>query len=93
MQSEDMMMKPVSILVSLTAILLLQACAREDTLRTEGLTLGAGDAIARNSALQIIDPWPNGVEDTDLTVPNTYPNEKVGEAGGTPSSPPAVKIP
>lgn len=40
----------------------------EDTLR-EGVTLGGGEAIAHNSALQIIDPWPPGVQDTDLRVP------------------------
>jgi hypothetical protein len=93
MQSEDMIMKPVSIIVGVTAILMLQACAREDTLRTEGLTLGAGDAIARNSALQIIDPWPNGVEDTDLTVPNTHPNDVDSDTGGTPLKPPVAKNP
>jgi hypothetical protein len=52
------------------ALLALSGCAKDDTLRTEGLTLGAGDAIATNSALQIIDPWPEGVEDTDLLVPS-----------------------
>lgn len=83
-------MKLTSHIIGALVVLTLQGCAREDTLRTEGLTLGAGDAIARNSALQIIDPWPNGVEDTDLEVPNTYPGDKVG----TPSTPPvAVKTP
>ena len=54
----------------LAAATLLASCAKDDALRTEGLTLGAGDAIARNTALQVIDPWPEGVEDTDLLVPN-----------------------
>jgi hypothetical protein len=53
----------------LTAILVLAGCAKQDFYRTDGLTLGAGDAIARNSALQIIDPWPEGVEDTRLLFP------------------------
>ena len=53
----------------LTAMVLLAGCAKQDFYRTDGLTLGAGDAIARNSALQIIDPWPQGVEDTRLLVP------------------------
>jgi hypothetical protein len=87
MQSKDLMMKPVSILLGASVILMLQACARDDTLRTEGLTLGAGDAIARNSALQIIDPWPTGVEDTDLSVPNTHPNDAVADTGSTPLKP------
>ncbi|QKV17785.1 hypothetical protein [Oricola thermophila] len=41
----------------------------------EGITLGAGNSVAANSALQIIDPWPSGVQDTDLVVP--------AERGGT----------
>ena len=36
----------------------LAGCAQDDYLRTEGLTLTAGDAVARNTALQVIDPWP-----------------------------------
>jgi hypothetical protein len=47
----------------------LTGCAQDDFMRTEGLTMAAGDAIATNSALQIIDPWPNGVEDTELNPP------------------------
>ncbi len=86
-------MKPTSIIIGVIVVLTLQACAREDTLRTDGLTLGAGDAIARNSALQIIDPWPNGVEDTDLLVPNTRPNDQVDSGGGTPVKPPVAKNP
>lgn len=53
----------------LTAILVLCGCAKQDFYRTEGLTLGAGDAMARNTALQVIDPWPQGVEDTRLLFP------------------------
>jgi hypothetical protein len=48
---------------------LLTGCAQDDFMRTEGLTLAAGDAVAANSALQIIDPWPAGVEDTTLNPP------------------------
>ena len=76
-------MKIIKIVVALTAGLSLQSCAREDTLRTEGLTLGAGNALATNSALQVIDPWPNGVEDTDLSIPNTHPNDKADDAGSS----------
>jgi hypothetical protein len=59
-------------LIKITAaalVFLLTGCASDDYLRTEGLTMTAGDAVARNSALQIIDPWPAGVEDTALDVP------------------------
>jgi hypothetical protein len=56
-------------IASAALALLLAGCAQDDYLRTEGLTMTAGDAIAKNSALQIIDPWPAGVEDTSLEVP------------------------
>ena len=67
----------------LTAGALLSSCAKDDMLRTEGVTLGAGDAIARNTALQIIDPWPAGVEDTDLVIPN----DRGGNDGSAPAAP------
>jgi hypothetical protein len=63
-------MKRFLTISALAAAVLLSSCAKDDLLRTEGPTLGAGDSIAANTALQIIDPWPAGVEDTDLTVPN-----------------------
>jgi hypothetical protein len=61
-------MRLIKITIAATA-LLLSGCANDDYLRTEGLTMTAGDAVARNSALQVIDPWPEGVEDTALDVP------------------------
>ena len=79
-----------SIFIASVSMLALSGCAKDDTLRTEGLTLGAGDAVATNSALQIIDPWPAGVEDTELIVPSDR-GEAVAtaasEASGSASAP------
>lgn len=47
----------------------LAGCQSTEDRRVEGLTLDAGDAIATNTALQVIDPWPAGVQNTDLVVP------------------------
>lgn len=47
----------------------LGGCAQDDYLRTDGLTTGAGDAIAANTAMQVVDPWQNGVQNTKLKVP------------------------
>ena len=63
-------MKRTFLAMAVCSAAAVSGCAQDDQLRTEGLTMTAGDAIARNSALQIIDPWPEGVEDTDLLVPN-----------------------
>lgn len=68
----------------------VSGCAQDDQLRTEGLTLTAGDAIARNTALQVIDPWPAGVEDTDLTVPNDRGKDQ-GKPADAPTPPTAPK--
>lgn len=74
--------------ILLLGISFLASCAREDHLRTEGITLSAGDAIARNRMLQVIDPWPEGVEDTDLLTPNSRSNDKA-----TDIKPPVVTTP
>jgi hypothetical protein len=47
----------------------LSGCVNAEDKNLEGLTLTGGDAIAHNSTLQIIDPWPAGVQDTKLIVP------------------------
>ena len=64
---------------------LLTGCAQDDFMRTEGLTMAVGDAVATNSALQIIDPWPEGVEDTTLNPPADRP--KPGDTTVVPSAP------
>ena len=51
------------------ATISLAGCVGPEETVNEGVTLGAGNAVAHNSALQIIDPWPPGVQDTDLIVP------------------------
>ena len=66
--------------------LLVAGCANDDMLRTEGLTLGAGDAMATNTALQVIDPWPAGVENTDFPVPSQRAPVKAEDKAATTAS-------
>jgi hypothetical protein len=40
------------------AMLGLAACDNRYGDRRDGVTFGAGDAVAANKAMQIIDPWP-----------------------------------
>ena len=40
-----------------------------DSGRIDGVTIGAGNAIAANTVMQMVDPWQPGVQDTDLVVP------------------------
>lgn len=63
------------------AILALSAgCLSEETRRMDGLTLNAGNAMASNTAMQMVDPWPAGVEDTDLVVPADPGRYRTAEA-------------
>lgn len=69
---------------------LLCACTTDTTLRHEGVTAYAGDAIAANTALQIVDPWPYGAQETDLKTPAVRPTSKAGAAAAAPSVSPTT---
>lgn len=53
---------------ALPALVLLAGCQTEPV-RHEGVTSGAGDAIAANTIMQMVDPWPAGVQNTNLVTP------------------------
>ncbi|MCO5083779.1 MAG: hypothetical protein M9955_19245 [Rhizobiaceae bacterium] len=56
--------------LSLLAIALAASgCTSDQTMRMDGVTPGAGEAIAANMVMQMVDPWPTGVDDTELLVP------------------------
>lgn len=44
-------------------------CMSDANRRADGLTDGAGNAMAANSVMQMVDPWQEGVEDTRLLTP------------------------
>ena len=54
--------------LALIAALAAAGCTSSD-LDRDGVTTFAGDAIAWNSSLQMVDPWEYGVQQTDLAVP------------------------
>lgn len=61
-----------SLIKSLAALTLvgLAGCeTSQDTFRFDGVTHGNGDAIAANSAMQIVDPWPRTAAQTKFLVP------------------------
>lgn len=45
--------------------LLMAGCA-ESSIRDDKLTLGSGDAVARNKVVHTIDPWPRHAEHTTI---------------------------
>ena len=63
-------------------------CMSEDSLRIQGVTVGAGDAIAGNTAMQMVDPWQAGVQQTRLRVPAERPQQPSfwGPPSGAPSN-------
>lgn len=50
------------------SLLVLGGCT-SSALDRDGVTTFAGDAIAWNSSLQMVDPWEYGVQHADLKVP------------------------
>ena len=48
---------------------LSSACMSDEYRRADGLTDGAGNSLASNSVIQMVDPWQNGVQNTRLLVP------------------------
>lgn len=63
------MTKQFASVIALTALCLTGCETSQDPFRFNGVTHGNGDAIAANSAMQVIDPWPRGSADTRLLVP------------------------
>lgn len=48
---------------------LAAGCTSDDYVRSEGVTSGVGNAQAANTAMQMVDPWKYGVQNTRLLVP------------------------
>lgn len=69
-------------LIAFAVIPALAGCSTSDTLHHEGVTSYAGNAIAANTALQMVDPWPYGVQDTDLETPAERPSQQAGADSG-----------
>lgn len=67
-------------IVAASAAVLVSGCAHEEP-RTDGLTVGLGNSVAHNSMLQIVDPWPQGVDDPDLDVPADRGGEPAKDIG------------
>src|SRR5262245_66465170 len=44
-------------------------CMNDAYRRADGLTEGAGDKLAGNTVMQMVDPWQYGGEDTDIARP------------------------
>lgn len=61
-------------------------CVSDAYRRADGLTNGAGDTMAGNSVMQMVDPWQDGVENTKLLVPAARDNSQQSDAAGTTES-------
>ncbi|RUX17629.1 hypothetical protein EOA23_32415 [Mesorhizobium sp. M2A.F.Ca.ET.042.01.1.1] len=80
--------------IALWTVLLLTGlaagCTSNDYVRTEGVTPGVGNAQASNTAMQMVDPWKYGVQNTKLLVPAQRPGSEsvaVGAKAGAASAP------
>jgi hypothetical protein len=57
----------LAVLIAITS--LGSGCMSDEYRRADGLTNNAGDAVASNTVMQMVDPWQDGVQDTRLLVP------------------------
>jgi|GEM_PF-1177954 len=64
-------------------------CTSDDYVRTEGVTPGVGNAQASNTAMQMVDPWKYGVQNTRLLVPAQRPGSESVAVGAKAGSAPA----
>jgi len=84
-----------TILISVLGLSLAAAgCTSDELARNEGVTGRAGDAMAANTVLQMVDPWPRGVENTNLRVPadRAQYQKKPAAAGATAPSAGGTKM-
>ena len=60
--------------------------------RYDGVTTGAGNAIAANTVMQMVDPWQPGVQHTKLRVPavRTSPDAASQGNAAAPSAAPST---
>lgn len=63
------MMKTLDTFAAFALATVLAGCTTDNALKTDGVTTGAGNAIAANTVMQMVDPWSEGVDETDLRVP------------------------
>jgi len=63
-------------------------CTSDDYVRSEGPTVGAGNAQAANTVMQMVDPWKYGVQNTKLLVP-AQRSAAAGDTGQATSVPSA----
>jgi hypothetical protein len=64
-------------------------CTSDEIARNEGVTGRAGDAIAADTVLQMVDPWPRGVENTNLRVPADHAQYQTKSGPAAPAAPSA----
>jgi len=57
----------LAVLIALAGV--CSGCMTEEHRRADGITDNAGEAIAANTVMQMVDPWQEGVQDTRLRVP------------------------
>jgi hypothetical protein len=78
------MVKAISLLAMLSAALAAGGCTSDEFARYQGVTPYAGNAIASNTVLQMVDPWPRGVENTNLDVPADHKQYQTAASDGAP---------
>jgi len=72
----------ITLCIALLSVGFVGGCTSDDYVRTEGVTPAAGNAQAANTAMQMVDPWQYGVQNTKLKVPAQRPVAAADQAVG-----------
>ena len=50
-------------------VFMLSGCQSQGPTYSETISISAGDAIAANTVMQMVDPWPKTIKNTNLATP------------------------
>lgn len=64
------------------AITVISGCQSQEPIYSETISPSAGDAIAANTAMQMVNPWPPRVKETNLATPADLEQYKRRPADG-----------
>lgn len=69
-------------IAAILGVTALSGCQSQEPTYSETISLSAGDAIAANTAMQMVNPWPPGVRETNLSTPADLEQYKRRPADG-----------
>lgn len=63
-------------------VIMLSGCQTQEPTYSETISFSAGDAIAANTVMQMVDPWPKTVRNSNLATPADLDQYRPRPQGG-----------